>query len=63
MSQDSNGPVSEHPDPDETVDTNAGDDAVMGTVADNGPEDAGEPMDPNESSGQSGAQSDQKDGQ
>jgi|KBSMisStandDraft_5_1062788.scaffolds.fasta_scaffold12708_8 hypothetical protein len=29
----------------ETVDTNAGDDAVQGTVADVGPEDAGEPMD------------------
>jgi hypothetical protein len=28
------GPVSEHPDPDETTDTNAGEDAVQGTVAD-----------------------------
>jgi hypothetical protein len=32
----------------ETVDTNAGPDAVMGTVADQEPGDAGEPMAPEE---------------
>jgi len=46
--EDDQGPVAEYPDPSKFVDTNAGDDAVMGTVADNGPEDFGEPMDTGE---------------
>lgn len=46
-SEDKSGPAVEL-DPSATVDTNAGPDAVMGTVADNGPGDAGEPMAPEE---------------